>query len=219
MEAITLVNYSIPNLKPEDSFTNAVELMDINNLKQLPIVENGKYLGMASIIMLENNLDKKGKIGDILPEYSETFAKPNQHVIELLNTFFINELDMIAIVDEGNSYKGVISKNDIFHQVAELFGHELGAILVLEINDRDYSLAEIARLIESNDTKILSSFFYRNENLMGNYLVLKLNRQNVNTSIATLERFGYEISGIYANDPIVSIEKEHYDMLIKYLEI
>lgn len=220
MIAKELINFNIPSLKISDSIEKAIDLMDFYKVQQLVVADNENYLGLISLGMLENQIDQDVLLIDLLPEFPNTFANQGQHLIELLNIVQQNNIEVIGVVDEDLSFIGSITKADLIFQFSNLLGNELGAILVLAINERDYSLAEIARLIESNDTKILSSFYSKPTNFENqNTLTLKLNRTEIGRSVATLERFGYEIIASYASEPIESVEKERYDMLIKYLEM
>jgi acetoin utilization protein AcuB len=220
MIAKELINFNIPSLKISDSIEKAIDLMDFYKVQQLVVADNENYLGLISLGMLENQIDQTNLLIDLLPEFPNTFATEGQHLIELLNIVQQNNIEVIAVVDQDFSFIGSITKTDLVFQFSNLLGNELGAILVLAINERDYSLAEIARLVESNDTKILSSFYSKPTNFESqNTLTLKLNRTEIGRSVATLERFGYEIIASYASEPIESVEKERYDMLIKYLEM
>jgi acetoin utilization protein AcuB len=220
MIAKELINFNIPSLKISDSIEKAIDLMDFYKVQQLVLADNENYLGLISLRMMENQIDPTNLLIDLLPEYPNTFANEGQHVIELLNIVQQNNIEVIGVVDQDFSFLGSITKADLIFQFSNLLGNELGAILVLAINDRDYSLAEIARLVESNDTKILSCFYSKPTNFESqNTLTIKLNRLEIGRVVATLERFGYEIVASYANEPIESVEKERYDMLIKYLEM
>ena len=50
-------------------------------------------------------------------------------------------------------------------------------------------------------------------------LTLKINRENITSIVATLERFGYTVEASYAHEPVESIEQERYNMLMKYLSV
>jgi hypothetical protein len=101
-----------------------------------------------------------------------------------------------------------------------LGAQEKGAIIVLKMANRDYSLTEISRLVESNSTKIISSFFSGAEYgaLDEATLTLKLNRMEVSGVVATLERFGYTVESIYGNSPVENPNRHHLDLLLRYLE-
>jgi len=95
-----------------------------------------------------------------------------------------------------------------------------GGILVLSLKEIDYSLAEISRLIESNETKILSSFVAVDEYDSAMIkLTLKLNKTDLSRVIATLERFSYKIIAQFQETELLSNDKERLDLLLRYLNI
>ena len=123
-------------------------------------------------------------------------------------------------MDEENNYKGVLLLNDllsVFSQSA--FIQSPGGIIVLSINQIDYSLSEISRLIESNEAKVLgSSINIDSKDPTKFKLTLKVNREDVTHIIATLERFSYKVIAKYHESSRITNEKERLDLLMRYLE-
>ena len=85
------------------------------------------------------------------------------------------------------------------------------------MSPHDYSLAEIARLIESENTKILSCFLSSPHGKESLELTLKLSREDLKHVIATLQRFGYEIKSSFYESDFLDDLKDRYDALMKYL--
>ena len=84
----------------------------------------------------------------------------------------------------------------------------------------DYSLAEIARLVESNNAKILSSSLKEDElDISKIKLTVKINQTDITHVIATLERFGYKVIAKYQETGQMEDQKERLDILMKYLDI
>jgi acetoin utilization protein AcuB len=222
MIASELVNHTIPFLKPTDSVKKGIDLMDENHLTQLVLTENQNYKGLLNHASLENEALSTTILSEILPNHINTYATINQHITEVLQTVQMFDLDVVAVLDNDMKFKGTISTNDLLKQFSKTLGYqEIGAIIVLAINELDYSLAEIARLIESNNIKIISSYYANSSEAYNfkNTLTLKLNSKAISGVLATLVRFGYDILSTFNNDQVDNPEKENYDMLIKYLEI
>jgi hypothetical protein len=95
-----------------------------------------------------------------------------------------------------------------------------GSILVLSMDLVDYSLAEIARLVEENNAKIISSTLVQDP-LDGSKirLTIKINQSDLGRIVATLERFGFRIIGRYQETRFTDPEKERFDLLMRYLNI
>jgi acetoin utilization protein AcuB len=222
MIANELINLTIPFLKPTDTVQKGIELMDENNLTQMVLSDEKSYKGLINLDNLEDIQYSETLLADILPNHINTYATINQHIMEVLQLVQVNDLKVVAVLDNDLKFAGTISKIDLIDRFAKTLGvQEIGAVVVLGINELDYSLSEISRLVESNNVKIISSFYATSleEYDFKNTLTLKLNRKQINTVVATFKRFGYDVLAVYANDPIENSEKENYDMLIKYLEI
>ena len=221
MLAATLINPMIPILKLTDTVGTALDWMDEFRIGQLVVADAGIYKGIVSEDILFDIADSTQPMSRIIIQHEDVFATEDHHPYELLR--LVNEfaLDVIPVVHEGKAITGSILVRDLVERfVSELGVQEKGAVLVLKIAERDYSLSEISRLIESNGTKVLSSYYSSSESLRPadqSLLTLKLKRTNITPVIATLERFGYDIEEAHANDPIESVDQERLDMLLRYL--
>jgi acetoin utilization protein AcuB len=222
MIAATLINPMIPVLKLSDSVSTALDWMDEFRTKQLIVADSGLYKGIVSEDILFDITNTADVLSKVIIQHEDIFASEDQHPYELLRMVNQFGLVIIPVVHEGKILSGSILVNDLIgHFVNELGVQEKGAVIVLKIAERDYSLAEISRLIESNGTRVLSSYYSSSEAahpLQESRLTLKLNRTHITPVIATLERFGYDIEEAHANDPIESVDQERLDMLMRYLE-
>lgn len=221
MLAATLINPMIPILKLTDTVGTALDWMDEFRTRQLVVADSGLYKGIVSEEILFDISDTTQPLSRIIIQHEDVFAMEDNHPYELLRLVTQFSLDIIPVVNENKNVTGTILVRDLVERfVSELGIQEKGAVLVLKIAERDYSLSEISRLIESNGTKVLSSYYSSSESLHPadtSLLTLKLNRTNINPIIATLERFGYDIEEAHANDPIESVDQERLDMLLRYL--
>jgi len=221
MLATTLINPMIPILKLTDSVGTALDWMDEFRTRQLVVADSGLYKGIVSEDILFDIADANEQLEKVIIQHKDIFASEDQHPYELLRMVNQFGLLIIPVVHGDKTVAGSILVSDLIENfVNELGVQEKGAVIVLKIAERDYSLAEICRLIESNGTKILSTYYSSSESshpLNGSLLTLKLNRTHITPIIATLERFGYEIEEAHANDPIESVDQERLDMLLRYL--
>jgi acetoin utilization protein AcuB len=221
MLAATLINPMIPILKLTDTVGTALDWMDEFRTRQLVVADSGLYRGIVSEDILFDIADTDQPLSRIIIQHEDVFATEDNHPYELLRLVTQFSLDVVPVVHENKNISGTVLVRDLIEQFAGGLGiQEKGAVLVLKIAERDYSLSEISRLIESNGTKILSSYYSSSETLHpadSSLLTLKLNRTNITPIIATLERFGYDIEEAHANDPIESVDQERLDMLLRYL--
>ncbi len=213
------INNDIPSLRLNDTVARALDLMETNRVLQLPLVDEELFIGMMDEFHL-SEYDDDTKINEV-PPLETPFLTSNQHLFEAFSK--MNEhIEMLPVLDENKFFKGVVTLQDVLKQLSVALGmQEIGAIIIVSLPSRDYSLAEISRLIESNNCKILSSYLsgQNNDPLNPMKLTLKLNQEDIGAVVATLERYGYEVEAAFANQAIQSVEQERYDLLMKYLNI
>lgn len=221
MTIAEIINHDLPVLKPSDTVGNALNWMEENRIGQLVVVDAGKYAGIVSEDILMD-YDEDMQLADVMLQFSEITLFDYQHIYESLGLISKYSLQVIGIIDEEESFVGIITASEVYTKFGELLGsQEPGAVLVISIKNRDYSLSEISRLVESDNAKILSSYFTGNTYLSNDSasLTLKINRESITSIVATLERFGYTVEASYAHEPVESIEQERYNMLMKYLSV
>ncbi len=221
MIAIEIINQMIPPLKVTDPASKAIQWMEELRTNQLPVLENGFYKGLISenIILEKNDLDKT--VGEYDLEGITCYVYFHQHIYEVIKVASDNQAQIIAVLDEDNQYHGVINIEDTisaFAQTATV--QSAGGIIVLSMNLIDYSLAEVSRLIEAENAKILSTWI-ANDALDPQKikLTIKTNKTDLSHIIATLERFGYKIIARFHETKHTATDQERLDILLKYLEM
>lgn len=221
MIAEDLINHMIPPLKASDDAHKAIVWMEEFRCNHLPVVDSGKLLGFISeeIILETNDIEKKLKDFDLVGK--QCVVQLYSHFYDILKVAADNKLYMVAVLNEDQTYCGVITVQDTLTSFAQTAAVQMpGGILVLSMNHVDYSLAEIGRLIEENHAKILSSILKEDPLDPGKIrLTLKIDQLDLSRIVATLERFGYKVIGRYQESKPVGDERERIDMLLRYLDI
>nr|WP_229364488.1 CBS domain-containing protein [Fibrella aestuarina] len=210
----------IPALKPGDTVADALDWMQEHHLTQLAVVDINQYLGIVSEDLLLNLPDDQRPIADVMRLAEGVFVLENQHLLEMIAQINEHRLDVLAVLNTASEFMGTASAAELLRQFArDLAIQEAGAILVLALDEQDYSMAEISRLVESNNVKIVSSYYSSAAYGMvdKSRLTLKLNRRDITAVVSTLERFGYTIDAAFASAPIDSIDQERLDALLRYL--
>ncbi len=221
MLAEELIDPLLPTLRPTDTVGKALDWMQEFRMTQLVLAEEERYAGILSEERLMN-ADEEDFLTEVQPEHPTVSVQPYQHVYDLLRTTQLYQLDVLPVVTEDQIFVGSISVNELLKRFATDLGtQEEGAILVLQMDDRDYSMSEVSRLVESNDVKIISSYFNS-----GNYetnqpgrLTLKLNRRNIKAVIATFERYNYVIESVFTAEALDNTDQERLDLLLRYLNM
>jgi acetoin utilization protein AcuB len=221
MIAEELIDPMLPTLKPTDTVGQALEWMQDHRIGQLVLTtDEAEYAGIISEDLLMDRADEDQPLSQVMRLSEGVFATDSQHLFEVLAIALEHRIEVVAVVGEDHEFLGTISTNALLREFARQLGvQDGGAILILNIDERDYSLSEISRLVESNNTKIVSCYFSSAAFGMPDRsrLTLKLNRRDITPVVSTLERFGYQIDAAFANTPIESIDQERFDSLLRYL--
>lgn len=221
MVALELINHMIPPLKPTDDGHKAMVWMEELRVNQLPVIEKGVFKGfITEEIILEEN-DNKLPISAYELDGIQCVVTVDQHFYDVIKAGADHELQMVAVLNSTGHFEGVIGLEDTINAFAESTAvQEPGAILVMLMNQRDYSLAEISRIVEGENARILSAAVNSDPKDMSYLRVtLKINQTEVSHITASLERFGYKIIGRFQEEEIKNNDQERYDLLMRYLNI
>jgi len=216
-----LINDMIPALKKSDIAENALIWMEELKTNELPVVEGRKFCGLISEdeILESNDLNKK--IGDFILHGEHCFVNNFKHFFEAIRMLQECKSEIIAVINEKNKFIGVTTYKDLLQAFADsITVQSQGGILILSLKMYDYSLAEIGRLVESDGGRIMGSFITgHTDDESKIYLTLKINKEDLTTVNATLERFGYQVVAKFHESVGIGNEQERLDNFLKYLDI
>ena len=220
MLAGELIADAIPPLKTSDSVQKVFDRMSELSLNHLPIVNNEQFLGLISEDDIVEIVDYATPIGSLSLSLSQPFVYEGQHVYDVIRLFYEQRLSVVPVIDSKNNYLGVISINTMMEYIATITSvKEPGGIIILEIDNRNNSLAHIAQIVESDNCQILSSYLKSFPDSTKLELTLKLNRTDISTVLASLLRYDYSVKGTFNNIKADDSSLDRYDQLMNYLNI
>lgn len=213
-----IISHELPALVPDDRPETALQYMQDWKVSHLPVVDGTRLLGLIEESSILGFEAQSAKVVDfsLLPFQ----VTPDQHVFEVIEIISTNQLSTLPVADADQNYLGEISLATVIDYMADFQAvrHE-GSILVLEMNDVDYSLAEIARLIEGNDVKVLSAAVTSFEDSRRVEVSLKINQTQIRGVVQTLQRYDYTVKA-YFDAPTYETEmRRRYDELMRYLDL
>ncbi len=221
MLARDLMSDVVPALKTSDSGSQALSWMDIFRISHLPIVNNLEFLGLISDKDIYNLNMANEAIGNHKLSLFSPYVYEDQHIYEVIELASRLKLSAIPVLARNNEFLGTITTNDLVLHFADLSAlKQPGGIIVLEINVNDYSLSQIAQIVEGNDAKILSLYISTPSDSTKLYVTLKINRTELSSVIQTFERYDYNITASYMKDDEGdAMLKNRYDLFMRYLNI
>ena len=221
MVANDLISEIIPSLKTSDTGQTALNWMEIFRISHLPIVNNQDFLGLISDTDIYDMNQPEEPIGNHELTLLKPYVTDNQHLFEIIGLAARLKLSVVPVLDNNNHYKGVITSSDLIRHIAGISSMDQpGGIIVLELIERDYSLSQIAQIVESNNIKVLSMYITSPAESTRLELTLKVNTTDLLALIKTFERYNYEVkTWVTTNDSIDRFYSERFDLLMKYLNI
>jgi len=219
MIAGELISQNVMPLRTSDSGDTALGMMGDFYIKHLPIVNSAELLGILSEDDILDN-DVEEAVGSYRLSLRNIYVRDFDHIYEAFKLFNVHQLTALPVVDYENNYTGMILLEDVVKVVAATFSiTEPGGILVLEMSRRDYSLAEMAKIVESENANILSSYISPTIDTNIVQVTLKINIPNLQSIIATFQRYKYLVKASYQETEYMDALKERYDSLMTYLEV
>lgn len=220
MIAEELITNEIPPLKTSDTGLKALGWMEEFKISHLPIVNHTDFLGMVSEEDIINYNAPDEALGSYRLSLAQPYVRNNQHIYEVIKLVADLNLSVIPVLDANQKYLGLITLRDLIQNLATLSSiKDPGGIIVLEVNERDYSLSQIAQIVESNDCKILSCYVNTIKDSSQMKVVIKVNRTDLRAVLATFNRYNYVIKGSYMEQGANDDMRDRYDMLMNYLDM
>ncbi|TNE56218.1 MAG: CBS domain-containing protein [Bacteroidetes bacterium] len=220
MIARQLISDVIPPLKHTDTGVTALRWMEEFKVSHLPVMKNNNFVGVVSetAILDQQNLEKS--LDELFDHLPRPYVLEDAHIYEVLNRISEHHISVVPILAQDETYLGCTSIHELGHLIANTTSiKEAGGILVLEVNQSDYSLAQIAQIVESNNARILSSYLMSSPDSTKLEVTLKINQFELDRIIRTFERYDYTIRASFQRSSFKEDLKWRYDALINYLNM
>lgn len=223
MIAENLISESIPTVTPDEIGSKVLALMEIFRVSHLPVVVGKDYFGVVSdkeIYDAENFDEKINKY--ISPNLLQPHVHVNQHIFEVAGVALGCGVSIVPVLEPDHSYIGSITRTDLAFKLAELFSsNEPGGIIVLELTEVNYSLSQIAQIIEGNDARILSLYIHKPSPFSKELdVTIKVNVVDLSGIIQTFARYDYLIKATYMDQSqIKTLFDDRYDQFMRYINV
>lgn len=220
MLAAELLTDAIPPLRTSDTVQKVLERMDEFRLNHLPIVNDKQFLGLVAADDLIEIIDYDIPIGALSLSLHNPFVFAAQHIYDVIRLFYEQRLSVVPVVDDLHNYLGLISINTMMEYMATITSvKEPGGIIILEIGNRNNSLAQIAQIVESDNAQILSSYVKSFPDSTRLEITIKLNRTDISGIVSSFLRYDYVIKNTFNTIKTDDGTLDRYDQLMNYLDI
>lgn len=220
MLAVDLITNELPTLTLEDNYQQVSAWMDEFKMTHLPVVDEGKYMGLISESVVFELDDWDEQLRDHPEILDKKSVGKDDHAFEAIKLFGEHKLSALAVVDNQNRLVGSIAMSHAMEVIGKLsFIQDFGGIIMLEVNIQDYSMVEISQIVESNDTRILGSYITANPDSKKTTVTLKLNKKDIGDVLQTFERYDYTVLGSFHISEDETNIQDRYDNLMNFLNI
>ena len=215
-----LINNNIPRLQLPDTVSKALQLINDFKLTHLPVISEGKFLGLISEEDLLDVHDEKLPI-EILQQYFLHFSiADNVHFLNAVNYSIQHDTNVVPVIKPENEFAGVITSSDLLKTLGNFSGaNEIGGIIVLEMERIQFAISEISRIVESNDCTILHLNTTTHPITGMLTVTLHINKKEIATVVATFERYDYHVLYQFGIEKFENEIDDNYRHLMNYLDI
>jgi CBS domain-containing protein len=219
--AENLISDSLSSVKSTEKGKRALNFMDMYRVSHIPVVDDSKYLGLVSDKLIYDLNLLEVPISTQLDKLNIVHVHKQQHIFELAILMYKLKLSVLPVLDTDHYYLGAVTLYDLARRFAKLFSlEETGGVIVLETDVYNYSLAEISRIVESNNVKILSSFIDRRPGTNMLDIILKLNQEDLSPVIQSFMRYDYNVKAVYLDQSeLKDLYKDRFDQFMKFMNM
>jgi acetoin utilization protein AcuB len=220
MIAKELISGEIQPLKVSDKAVIALHWMDEFRIGLLPVVDGELYVGMVSEEAIFNLGNFEESLSEVPLVTIGTSVDQHQHVFDVIRNASSLKLSIVPVVDTAGNYLGVITQQAMIDYIARMNAVDNpGGIVVLEVAQNNYSLAEIARIAEADEAHVLSANVVSSPDSSLIEVIIKFDRLNIQQVIQSLERHGYRTKASFFEKDSAEDLHDRYDSLMNFLNI
>lgn len=221
MLAREIISNMVKPLSYSDTGESALLAMHELNVNQMPVTDGKKYIGILSLeeVALAKHLDEA--LSQVHTSLKRPYVHESSHLFDVMKAGLEYNVRVVPVLsDENDNYLGVISAESCLKAFSELNSiSDEGGIVELAVPMKDFSMTEIARIIESNDVRVLACYTNIDPKTNRVNVTVKTNSNELAAVISAFERFGYEIQGFYHEQEYTEDLKENYDALVRFMNV
>lgn len=196
------------SIKPDDKVDAAAALLKEHKIRRLPVVENGKLVGIVTDKDLMrvspsaattlsryeiNSLLAKISIREIMSD-KVISVNENAPIEEAALLMSMNKIGGVPVVTDVGAVVGVITETDIFNALVEIMGLSEGKDrITIEVDDKVGVVQDIAGIFANAGFNIDSFVTCKKD--MGKYdIIVRGDFMNEGNLLKELESHGYHVT-------------------------
>lgn len=220
MTVQSLLDTSVQPLHADDTPQHAMNVLLDSLQTHLPVVDEEEFLvGTVTERKVMEALGSAENVRDCV-SVAPVRVGAEAHYFNAARHIANHNLDLLPVTDNQGRYLGVITRAAIFNVFARMLGtDQRGAVLVLEMPPRDYSMAQLIHIIEQNDVKVVAVGTEREEKEDLLRLTLKLNVKDATRTRHMLSHHGYNVVASFNEAESREDLQDRAREFMRYLEV
>lgn len=220
MLAVELISDAVPQVHTSDTIQKVFDRMAEFRVSHLPIVNEEQFLGLVSEDDLIEETDYNMPIGAIALSLVNPYVLEDQHIYDVIRLFYERQLSVVPVLNHKHDYLGLISINTMNEYFATLTSvSDPGGIIVLEVDNKNNSLAHMSQVVESDNAQILSSYVRSFPDSTKLEITLKVNKQDISNILATFMRYNYDVKATFNFTDHNDNSMDRFDSFMNYLNL
>jgi len=220
MIARELITNDVPPIRSSETVEKALNWLDEFKVTHLAVVDGTQYQGLISENILYDAASSDMTIAELNVTLNRPFIYEDRHIYEVMKMVSDMHLSIAPILDKNDNYMGLTTLPSLMHLISNTSSiSEPGSVIVLELNQNDYSLGHLAQIIEGDDTKILSTYITSSTDSTIMEVTIKVNRNNIQGVLQALARYDYVVNASYSEIDYQEDMKDRFESLMKYLDM
>lgn len=208
MDVKSYMTSTVVTVSEETKVLEALDIMKENDFHRLPVVKNGRMVGLVTQEIIQENtpstatslsihemnyLLTKTKVGDIMQKKVLT-VQEDDLLEEAASRMRDQEIGVLPVVEEGNKIVGIITDKDIFSAFIDIMGYNnKGSRIVIDIpEDHPGILEDITNILAEAKISINQIAVYRKDHFT--QVIIQMDSPDVNAITEILTTSGYTVS-------------------------
>ncbi len=203
------------NIKDEGIYT--LSIMDEYKVNHLPVINSqNELLGLINESTILNMEDLQKSIQSIKNKLHNIYINFDEHIFKAIQIITKNQLTLVPVINKDYKYVGYIKSVDVIKKIGSINVNESNiCVLIITTKENNYMLSEISRLIEENSGKVLTLFTEIKDNKINIHIMIRCS--NAERITQALERYDYNISNKFINQPDLDNLDDRFESFIKFL--
>jgi acetoin utilization protein AcuB len=199
-------------IDPDVTLLKALEIMGKNHFHRLPVVKDGRLVGLITEGLVNENSGKENtslSIYELNYLLSRTYAKdimitdvrtvsPDAWIEDAAEIMLQNEINVLPVVDDDKKVVGIITEKDLFKAFLKLTGYrKQGTRFVIKVEDKPGEFAKICKLFADNDANLENIGVYHSKVRGVETVVRATGEVSVEKMTEVLKDAGFEVVNVW----------------------